>query len=118
MRVMLVTYPVQVTLASDLLWHLGSREATATVGYDVSLRQARLQGKIDSAGELRQAEGQGQGQEGQKEGEGEGKEEGPRHMPRRRGGSGQGSGQETTFVVASVTPACICHSGSIEGQAR
>lgn len=41
----------QVTLATDLLWHWASREATATVGYDVSLRQARLQGKIDSAGE-------------------------------------------------------------------
>lgn len=41
---------VQVTLATDLLWHLGSREATAAVGYDVTLRQARLQGKIDSTG--------------------------------------------------------------------
>lgn len=40
----------KVTLATDLLWHWASREATATVGYDVSLRQARLQGKIDSAG--------------------------------------------------------------------
>eukprot|EP00879_Flechtneria_rotunda_P032803 GHRR01036163.1.p1 GENE.GHRR01036163.1~~GHRR01036163.1.p1 ORF type:complete len:159 (-),score=37.03 GHRR01036163.1:36-512(-) len=41
----------KVTLATDLLWHWTSREATATMGYDVSLRQARLQGKIDSAGE-------------------------------------------------------------------
>jgi hypothetical protein len=39
-----------VTLATDLLYHWGSREATATVGYDVTLRQARLQGKVDSAG--------------------------------------------------------------------
>jgi hypothetical protein len=41
---------LQVTLATDLLYHWASREATATVGYDVTLRQARLQGKIDSAG--------------------------------------------------------------------
>lgn len=41
---------VQVTLASDLLWHINGREATAAVGYDVTLRQARLQGKIDSTG--------------------------------------------------------------------
>jgi hypothetical protein len=41
---------LQVMLASDLLWHIGGREATAAVGYDVSLRQARLQGKIDSTG--------------------------------------------------------------------
>lgn len=38
-------------LASDLLWHIGGREATAAVGYDVTLRQARLQGKIDSTGQ-------------------------------------------------------------------
>lgn len=42
--------PVQVMLASDLLWHIYGREATAAVGYDVTLRQARLQGKIDSTG--------------------------------------------------------------------
>lgn len=41
---------MQVTLASDLLWHINGREATAAVGYDVTLRQARLQGKIDSTG--------------------------------------------------------------------
>lgn len=40
----------KVTLATDLLYHWASREATATVGYDVTLRQARLQGKVDSAG--------------------------------------------------------------------
>lgn len=40
----------KVTLATDLLWHLNGREATAAVGYDVTLRQARLQGKIDSTG--------------------------------------------------------------------
>jgi hypothetical protein len=39
-------------LASDLLWHINGREATAAVGYDVTLRQARLQGKIDSTGVL------------------------------------------------------------------
>jgi hypothetical protein len=42
---------LQVMLASDLLWHINGREATAAVGYDVTLRQARLQGKIDSTGE-------------------------------------------------------------------
>lgn len=40
----------KVMLASDLLWHINGREATAAVGYDVTLRQARLQGKIDSTG--------------------------------------------------------------------
>ena len=40
----------KVTLASDFLWHWGSREATATVGYDVVLRQARLQGRVDTNG--------------------------------------------------------------------
>jgi mitochondrial import receptor subunit TOM40 len=43
-------FVLQVTLATDLLYHWAGREATATVGYDVTLRQARLQGKIDSAG--------------------------------------------------------------------
>ena len=37
-----------MTLASDLLWHWGSREATATVGYDVVLRQARLQAAVQA----------------------------------------------------------------------
>ena len=40
----------KVTLESDCLWHWGSREATATVGYDVVLRQARLQGRVDTNG--------------------------------------------------------------------
>eukprot|EP00877_Chromochloris_zofingiensis_P008556 jgi/Chrzof1/3954/Cz13g14220.t1 len=40
----------KITLASDLLWHWASREATATIGYDCILRQARLQGKIDTNG--------------------------------------------------------------------
>jgi mitochondrial import receptor subunit TOM40 len=47
---LLQTFEPQVTLATDLLYHWASREATATVGYDVTLRQARLQGKVDSAG--------------------------------------------------------------------
>jgi hypothetical protein len=47
---------LQVMLASDLLWHINGREATAAVGYDVTLRQARLQGKIDSTGNRKQSE--------------------------------------------------------------
>lgn len=31
----------RVTLASDLLWHWGTRDAVATVGYDAILRQVR-----------------------------------------------------------------------------
>jgi hypothetical protein len=49
---LLLHFEPQVTLATDLLYHWASREATATVGYDVTLRQARLQGKIDSAGRV------------------------------------------------------------------
>ena len=40
----------KVTLASEFMWSLASREATATVGYDCALRQARLRGKVDTAG--------------------------------------------------------------------
>ena len=40
----------KVTLASEFMWSLASREATATVGYDCALRQARLRGKIDTSG--------------------------------------------------------------------
>lgn len=46
-------------LASDLLWHINGREATAAVGYDVTLRQARLQGKIDSTGVCVDRQGMG-----------------------------------------------------------
>ncbi|KAF5834850.1 40 kDa translocon at mitochondrial outer envelope membrane [Dunaliella salina] len=40
----------KVTLATDLLWHWGTRDACATVGYDAILRQCRLRGKIDTNG--------------------------------------------------------------------
>lgn len=40
----------KVTLASDLLWHWATREATATLGYDCILRQCRLRGKVDTNG--------------------------------------------------------------------
>jgi mitochondrial import receptor subunit TOM40 len=40
----------KITLASDFLWHMGSKEATATVGFDCMLRQCRLRGKIDTNG--------------------------------------------------------------------
>ncbi|GIL67854.1 hypothetical protein Vafri_21138 [Volvox africanus] len=40
----------KVTLAADFLWHTASRDVTATVGYDVSLRQCRLRGKVDTNG--------------------------------------------------------------------
>jgi mitochondrial import receptor subunit TOM40 len=40
----------KVTLAADFLWHLTQRDVTATVGYDVTLRQCRLRGKFDTKG--------------------------------------------------------------------
>uniref|UniRef100_A0A7S0V429 Mitochondrial import receptor subunit TOM40 n=1 Tax=Polytomella parva TaxID=51329 RepID=A0A7S0V429_9CHLO len=40
----------KISLASDLMWHFGSREATATIGYDAILRQCRLRGKVDTNG--------------------------------------------------------------------
>jgi mitochondrial import receptor subunit TOM40 len=40
----------KITLASELLWHFAMREATAAVGYDATLRQCRLRGKIDTNG--------------------------------------------------------------------
>lgn len=40
----------KITLAADFLWHWGSREATAAVGYDATLRQCRLRGKVDTNG--------------------------------------------------------------------
>ncbi|KAI8464364.1 MAG: eukaryotic porin-domain-containing protein [Monoraphidium minutum] len=40
----------KITMVSDLLWQWNSREATATIGYDCILRQARLQGRIDTNG--------------------------------------------------------------------
>jgi len=43
---------VQVSLASDFVWNLNSREATASFGYDYMLRQCRLRGKIDSDGKV------------------------------------------------------------------
>lgn len=40
----------KIMMVSDLLWQFNSREATATIGYDCILRQARLQGRIDTNG--------------------------------------------------------------------
>eukprot|EP00898_Chlorokybus_atmophyticus_P006067 jgi/Chlat1/6461/Chrsp45S05973 len=37
----------KVALASDFLYNWNSREATASIGYDYMLRQARLRGRID-----------------------------------------------------------------------
>ncbi|KAF5737955.1 mitochondrial import receptor subunit TOM40-1-like [Tripterygium wilfordii] len=40
----------KVSLATDFMYNLPSREATASAGYDYILRQSRLRGKIDSNG--------------------------------------------------------------------
>ncbi|KAG2446248.1 hypothetical protein HXX76_000840 [Chlamydomonas incerta] len=40
----------KVTLAADFMWHMISRDVTATVGYDVVLRQCRIRGKADTNG--------------------------------------------------------------------
>ncbi|PIA53218.1 hypothetical protein AQUCO_00900063v1 [Aquilegia coerulea] len=40
----------KVTLASDFMYNLMSRDVTASVGYDYILRQCRLRGKLDSNG--------------------------------------------------------------------
>jgi hypothetical protein len=47
---MLLKVNDKITLASELLWHFAMREATAAVGYDATLRQCRLRGKIDTNG--------------------------------------------------------------------
>lgn len=39
---------LQVSLASDFMWNLNSREANASFGYDYVLRQCRLRGRIDT----------------------------------------------------------------------
>ncbi len=38
----------KVSLASDFMWNLNSREASASFGYDYILRQCRLRGRIDT----------------------------------------------------------------------
>lgn len=44
-----VPFPtLQVSLASDFMWNLNSREANASFGYDYVLRQCRLRGRIDT----------------------------------------------------------------------
>lgn len=40
----------KVHLATDFLWNWNQREATAAVGYDYTLRQCRLRGRVDSQG--------------------------------------------------------------------
>ncbi|GMY06245.1 mitochondrial import receptor subunit TOM40-1 [Fagus crenata] len=40
----------KVSLASDLMYNYMSRDVTASVGYDLILRQCLLRGKIDSNG--------------------------------------------------------------------
>ncbi|GAB4814969.1 hypothetical protein N2152v2_002015 [Parachlorella kessleri] len=42
----------KVSLASDFMYNVNSREATATFGYDYILRQCRLRGRIDSDGKI------------------------------------------------------------------
>jgi hypothetical protein len=50
---MLLSGRSQVSLASDFMWNLNSREANASFGYDYVLRQCRLRGRIDTGGEMR-----------------------------------------------------------------
>lgn len=40
----------KVSLATDFMYNLANREATASMGYDYLLRQCRLRGKVDSNG--------------------------------------------------------------------
>lgn len=42
----------KVALAADFMWNLNSREASASFGYDYTLRQCRLRGRIDSDGKV------------------------------------------------------------------
>lgn len=42
----------KVSLASDFMWNLNSREANASFGYDYVLRQCRLRGRIDTDGKI------------------------------------------------------------------
>ena len=42
----------KVALGADFTWNLTSREAQASFGYDYTLRNARLRGKIDSDGKI------------------------------------------------------------------
>lgn len=42
----------KVALAADYMWNLNSREATASFGYDYTLRQCRLRGRVDSDGKV------------------------------------------------------------------
>ena len=43
---------VQVSLGTEFMWNWNQREASAAVGYDYTLRQARLRGRIDSDGKI------------------------------------------------------------------
>ncbi|KAF5749848.1 mitochondrial import receptor subunit TOM40-1 [Tripterygium wilfordii] len=40
----------KVSLATDFMYNLPSRDVTASAGYDYILRRSRLRGKIDSTG--------------------------------------------------------------------
>lgn len=42
----------KVSLASDFMWNLNSREASASFGYDYVLRQCRLRGRLDTDGKI------------------------------------------------------------------
>lgn len=53
---MLCCAVLQVSLASDFMYNINTRDATATFGYDYILRQCRLRGRIDS-GACRGGEG-------------------------------------------------------------
>ena len=42
----------KVSLAADFLWNWNAREAGAAFGYDYTLRQARLRGRVDTEGRV------------------------------------------------------------------
>lgn len=42
----------KVSLACDFMWNSNSREAAASFGYDYTLRQCRLRGRVDSDGRV------------------------------------------------------------------
>lgn len=42
----------KVSLVTDFMWNANSREANASFGYDYTLRQCRLRGRIDTEGKI------------------------------------------------------------------
>ncbi len=53
LQVVIGVFCAQVSLASDFMWNLNAREATASFGYDYVLRQCRLRGRVDTDGKVR-----------------------------------------------------------------